>query len=147
MKNDEKALFEMKSDEKALFEMKSDEKALSDEELKSFVVDEGGLDCSRQRSGKKKKPGFAAKPKRGAPMQFEIFRNLRSRKRKKNLLSELQLLTRTFRSPVAIGRRRFKKRLDLKSSAKIRVIAITSTRSRRSIILTVREVLGGSSLL
>jgi len=33
----------MKSDEKALFEMKSDEKALSDEELKSFVVDEGGL--------------------------------------------------------------------------------------------------------
>jgi len=43
MKNDEKALFEMKSDEKALFEMKSDEKALSDEELKSFVVDEGGL--------------------------------------------------------------------------------------------------------
>jgi len=54
MKSDEKALFEMKSDEKALFEMKSDEKALSDEELKSFVVDEGGLDCSRQRSGKKK---------------------------------------------------------------------------------------------
>jgi len=39
----------MKSDEKALFEMKSDEKALSDEELKSFVVDEGGLDCSRQK--------------------------------------------------------------------------------------------------
>jgi len=43
----------MKSDKKALFEMKRDEKALSDEELKSFVVDEGGLDCSRQRSGKK----------------------------------------------------------------------------------------------
>ena len=43
----------MKSDEKALFEMKSDEKALSDEELRSFVVDEGGLDCSRQRIGKK----------------------------------------------------------------------------------------------
>ena len=49
MKSDEKALFEMKSDEKALFEMKTDEKALSDEELKSFVVDEG-LDCSRQRT-------------------------------------------------------------------------------------------------
>jgi len=53
MKSDEKALFEMKSDEKALFEMKSDEKALSDEELRSFGVDEGGLDyCSRQRSSK-----------------------------------------------------------------------------------------------
>ena len=33
----------MKSDENALFEIKSDEKALSDEELKSFVGDEGGL--------------------------------------------------------------------------------------------------------
>ena len=30
---------------KALFEIKNDEKALSDEELKSFVGDEGGLDC------------------------------------------------------------------------------------------------------
>ena len=44
MKSDEKALCEMKSDEKALFEMKNDEKILSDG---------GGLDCSRQRSGKK----------------------------------------------------------------------------------------------
>jgi len=43
----------MKSDEKALFEMKNDEKALSDEDLKSLVGDGGGLDCSRQRSGKK----------------------------------------------------------------------------------------------
>ena len=39
----------MKSDEKALFEMKSDEKALSDEELKSFVVDEGATKHSRVR--------------------------------------------------------------------------------------------------
>ena len=62
--------------EKALFEMKSDEKALSDEEL--------------TKKWQKKTP----KPKRGAPMQFEIFRNLRSRKRKKNLLSELQLFLR-----------------------------------------------------
>jgi len=77
----------MKSDEKALFEMKSDEKALSDEELKSFVVDEGGW-IVRDKEVAKKTPGFAAKPKRGASMQFEIFRNLRSRKRKKNLLSE-----------------------------------------------------------
>ena len=77
----------MKSDEKALFEMKSDKKALL--EMKGWIV--------RDKEVVKKTPGFAAKPKRGAPMQFEnlqnmqfkIFRNLRSRKRKKNLLSEL----------------------------------------------------------
>jgi len=39
----------MKRDEKALFEMRRDEKALSDEELKSFVGDEGWLDCSPKK--------------------------------------------------------------------------------------------------
>ena len=78
MKSDEKALFEMKSDEKALFEMKSDEKALSDEELKSFVVDEGWI-VRDKVVAKKKNQGLPLNPNGAHLCNSTIYKTCNSR--------------------------------------------------------------------